>query len=47
MVVVELNNTNDNTPTITCESVEVMEDLNIGFTITTIAVSNDQLYCID
>ena len=41
MVVVELNNTNDNIPTITCEPVEVMEGLHIGFPFTTIAVSND------
>ena len=39
MVVVDLLNTNDNIPTITCEPVEVLEGLSGGFPITTIAVS--------
>ena len=39
MVVVDLNNINDNIPTITCEPVEVMEGLSVGFPITAIAVS--------
>ena len=41
MVVVELNNINDNIPTITCEPVEVIENSKEGSFITTIAVSND------
>ena len=40
MVVVDLNNINDNIPTITCEPVEVIENSK-EFRITTVAVSND------
>lgn len=49
MVIVDLNNTNDNAPTITCEPVEVIENSQegFGFTDTEITVSNVVLCCAD